>query len=109
MRVGDSKAGAGAALRALQAEGFTVVAAEPPRDEHEAAAARDVLQALSAEHRVCLVLSSEGQGLSAEAKAACAGGSVSVPQDPGSMESLNVGVAGGILMYALGSGAEAAD
>eukprot|EP00793_Prasinoderma_coloniale_P001515 PRCOL_00003319-RA len=109
LRVGDSKAGAGAALRALQAEGFTVVAAEPPRDEHEAAAARDVLQALSAEHRVCLVLGSEGQGLSAEAKAACAGGSVSVPQDPGSMESLNVGVAGGILMYALGSGAEAAD
>ena len=49
---------------------------------------------------MCLVLGSEGQGLTDAALRACQG-SVSVPQDPQSMESLNVGVAGGILMYAL--------
>lgn len=47
---------------------------------------------------VCLVLGSEGQGLSPTALDVC--GRVSVPMD-GDMESLNVAVAGGILMYAL--------
>jgi len=44
------------------------------------------------------VLGSEGQGLSAQAVEACR--PVSVPMD-GDMESLNVGIAGGILMFAL--------
>lgn len=48
--------------------------------------------------RVCLVLGSEGQGLSATALDVCS--SISVPMD-GDMESLNVAVAGGILMFAL--------
>lgn len=47
---------------------------------------------------VCLVLGSEGQGLSPAAMEACR--PVSVPMD-GDMESLNVAVAGGILMFAL--------
>eukprot|EP00873_Tetraselmis_striata_P023306 jgi/Tetstr1/443570/TSEL_031571.t1 len=52
---------------------------------------------------VCLVLGNEGQGLSQTAIQACT--PVSIPM-PGHMESLNVGVAGGILMYLLGSGAD---
>ena len=46
--------------------------------------------------RVCLVLGSEGQGLSDTALRSCR--PVAVPM-PGEMESLNVAVAGGILMY----------
>jgi TrmH family RNA methyltransferase len=45
-----------------------------------------------------LVLGSEGQGLSSKAKETCK--AVSIPMS-GEMESLNVGVAGGILMYIL--------
>ncbi|KXZ52683.1 hypothetical protein GPECTOR_9g729 [Gonium pectorale] len=50
---------------------------------------------------VALVLGSEGQGLSAGVRALCR--AVSVPME-GAMESLNVGVAGAILMFALSSG-----
>ena len=46
----------------------------------------------------CVVLGSEGQGLSDVALHACE--PVSIPM-PGDMESLNVAVAGGILLYAL--------
>ena len=46
----------------------------------------------------CVVLGSEGQGLSDVALQACE--PVSIPM-PGDMESLNVAVAGGILLYAL--------
>ena len=45
---------------------------------------------------LCLVLGSEGQGLSDDALRNCR--PVAIPM-PGEMESLNVGVAGGILMY----------
>lgn len=51
---------------------------------------------------VALVLGSEGKGLSAAVRAACT--PVAVPM-PGEMESLNVGVAGGILMFMLGPAA----
>ena len=47
---------------------------------------------------VCLVLGAEGRGLSAEALGGCQ--PVKVPM-PGEMESLNVGIAGGILMYVM--------
>jgi len=47
---------------------------------------------------VGLVLGSEGQGLSEAALMACT--SISIPM-AGNMESLNVGIAGGILMYIL--------
>ena len=48
---------------------------------------------------VCLVLGSEGQGVSKEVLAHCL--PLPIPM-VGDMESLNVGVAGGILMYVLG-------
>ena len=49
---------------------------------------------------VCLVLGSEGQGLSGNAWALCA--PVGIPM-AGNMESLNVSHAGAILMFVLGS------
>lgn len=48
---------------------------------------------------VLLVLGNEARGVSDEAKAACQ--AVTIPM-PGNMESLNVSVAGGIMMYILG-------
>mgnify|MGYP000179126897 CR=1 FL=1 len=50
------------------------------------------------EDPMCLVLGSEGLGLSPEVKGACS--SISIPM-PGRFESLNVAVAGGILLYLL--------
>lgn len=50
---------------------------------------------------VCLVLGSEGQGLSDHALSVCT--AVGIPM-AGQMESLNVGIAGGILMFALSDG-----
>eukprot|EP00200_Dunaliella_tertiolecta_P011805 CAMPEP_0202372950 /NCGR_PEP_ID=MMETSP1127-20130417/4058_1 /ASSEMBLY_ACC=CAM_ASM_000462 /TAXON_ID=3047 /ORGANISM="Dunaliella tertiolecta, Strain CCMP1320" /LENGTH=459 /DNA_ID=CAMNT_0048969665 /DNA_START=86 /DNA_END=1465 /DNA_ORIENTATION=+ len=50
---------------------------------------------------VCLVLGSEGQGLSPATSRVCV--PVAVPM-AGRMESLNVGIAGGILMWALSEG-----
>ena len=57
-----------------------------------------------AEARIALVLGSEGKGLSAEASAGC-DVLATVPYG-GDMESLNVGVAGGILMWALQGGGQ---
>ncbi|KAG2425287.1 hypothetical protein HXX76_013868 [Chlamydomonas incerta] len=51
---------------------------------------------------VALVLGSEGQGLSRAVRALCR--PVAVPMSPGAMESLNVGVAGALLMFALSEG-----
>lgn len=50
------------------------------------------------EDALCLVLGSEGQGLSENARRSCS--RVSIPM-PGEFESLNVAVAGGILLYFL--------
>ncbi|MCO5578394.1 hypothetical protein L7F22_032235 [Adiantum nelumboides] len=50
------------------------------------------------EDSLCLILGNEGQGLSKEARVACR--RVSIPM-PGKFESLNVAVAGGILLYLL--------
>lgn len=47
---------------------------------------------------LCLILGNEGQGLSEDARTACC--LVSIPM-PGEFESLNVAVAGGILLYLL--------
>ena len=44
----------------------------------------------------CLALGAEGRGLSRDALERCR--PVAIPM-PGEMESLNVGIAGGILMY----------
>lgn len=52
-----------------------------------------------------LVLGSEGQGLSDEALKRCHA-SVAVPMVDGAMESLNVAVAGGVLMFAMSGGGE---
>jgi len=87
------------------AAGLRLVAAEPPREGGAAPAAAPAPPpaAVGGGGRgVCLVLGSEGQGLSARALAACA--HVGVPMAPGAMESLNVGVAGAILMLALSDG-----
>ena len=46
--------------------------------------------------KACLVLGTEGQGLSDDALRACK--PVAIPMS-GEMESLNVGIAGGVLMY----------
>lgn len=51
---------------------------------------------------VCLVLGSEGQGLSPDVLASCT--PVAIPMAGGQMESLNVGIAGGILMFVLSTG-----
>eukprot|EP00250_Pteridium_aquilinum_P009913 c19023_g1_i1 orf=242-922(-) len=50
------------------------------------------------ESSLCLVLGNEGQGLSEDVRRACS--RVSIPM-PGKFESLNVAVAGGILLYLL--------
>lgn len=50
---------------------------------------------------LCLVLGSEGQGLSPHVSATATPLSIRMP---GNMESLNVGIAGGILMYLLALG-----
>lgn len=56
---------------------------------------------LQQQRPVCLVLGSEGQGLSEAALQHCV--PVSIPM-LGEMESLNVGVAGGLLMFVLSGG-----
>ena len=61
-----------------------------------AAVGADVAASDAARQGVCLVLGSEGQGLSETALRTCR--PVAIPM-PGEMESLNVGIAGGILMY----------
>lgn len=53
---------------------------------------------LKTPEKTILILSNEAHGVSAEAKSVCQ--AVTIPM-PGSMESLNVSVAGGILMYIL--------
>lgn len=50
------------------------------------------------DNSLCLILGSEGQGLSEEVRLACS--LVSIPM-PSKFESLNVAVAGGILLYLL--------
>lgn len=59
---------------------------------------KDLKQISSSKNGVLLVLSNEASGLSEEAKRVCE--KVTIPM-PGDMESLNVAVAGGILMYSL--------
>lgn len=80
-----------ALVRAGKEINMELFAAEPSegnvRDDPERAATVE---------SVCLVLGTEGQGLSEEALRACK--PVTIPMS-GEMESLNVGIAGSILMY----------
>eukprot|EP00899_Mesostigma_viride_P001073 jgi/Mesvir1/10967/Mv07852-RA.2 len=80
----------------VRARGLTCVAA----DVLEGAAVTNGRQsaALSPLPSCCLVLGSESQGVSEETKRHCR--AVTIPM-PGDMESLNVAVAGGILMFSL--------
>lgn len=95
--------------------GLVLLAAEPEELEQEPrqqmgqrqeqgqptkAAGGDWLQELR-QQRIALVMGTEGQGLSQRALSACR--PVSVPM-MGDMESLNVGIAGGILMFLLSEG-----
>jgi len=77
-------------VRASEDAGIELYAAEPSADA-------DVdPERVSSVAKACLVLGTEGQGLSDEALRACK--PVSIPMS-GEMESLNVGIAGSILMY----------
>lgn len=58
----------------------------------------DSIAIAAAEEALCLILGSEGQGLSENAHRSCE--RMSIPM-PGDFESLNVAVAGGILLYLL--------
>ena len=58
------------------------------------------LEAACMEDKICLVLGSEGQGLSEFALRECT--KITIPM-PGGVESLNVAIAGGILLYLLKS------
>lgn len=89
---------------AATAHGLALLAAQPGDDECRGSGGpsargsggrRDVQGA-------CLVLGTEGAGLSPQLLAA-ADAHVSVPM-PGGMESLNVGVAGSLLMFAMSEG-----
>ncbi|KAG1679823.1 hypothetical protein FOA52_012736 [Chlamydomonas sp. UWO 241] len=106
------RAGRGAALRAPIVRGdlaqlqalvashhLLMVAAEP--EEDAAGGGGGAPGQGTASGGVCLVLGSEGQGLSPEVLAACT--PVAIPM-AGRMESLNVGIAGGILMFMLSQG-----
>jgi tRNA G18 (ribose-2'-O)-methylase SpoU len=107
------RAGRGAALRVpigrgsledlqrvVAARRLVMVAAEP--EEQQAEAESNEGREEEAEAGVCLVLGSEGQGLALEVLAVCR--PVAIPMAGKQMESLNVGIAGGILMFMLSPG-----
>lgn len=85
-------------LRIVQAHQMTCLAAQLPEEGASRVADPSKAAAAPANRALCLVLGSEGQGLSQTALELCR--TVSVPLD-GNMESLNVAVAGSILMFAL--------
>ena len=124
---GGSGGGAswGELLEVARAAGRDVMVAEPREEEEggwdekkppDASSKKNPKErGAGAGGGVCLVLGSEGSGLSAEGRAALAsyssrgggGGkvsSVSIPMT-GEMESLNVATAGAVLMFALSEGA----
>ena len=75
------------------------------RDENvvgliESIGSGSTLEAACMEDKICLVLGSEGQGLSDDALQLCT--RIAIPM-PGGVESLNVAIAGGILLYLLKS------
>jgi tRNA G18 (ribose-2'-O)-methylase SpoU len=59
---------------------------------------KDSIVSVAEEEALCLVLGSEGQGLSETVRRSCKQVSIHMPGD---FESLNVAVAGGILLYLL--------
>lgn len=89
-----------AALAGLASAGFTLVAATP---DASAPAIEDVsvdLARTGRHRRVVLLVGSEGEGLTAEARAA-AHVEARIPMAPGVMDSLNVAVATAVAIYAL--------
>eukprot|EP00798_Chlamydomonas_sp_ICE-L_P027186 gene27186-2428_t len=72
-----------------------------PSDKLASTTTTDVFPAGGSRKGVCLVLGSEGQGLSEMVARECE--AVAIPM-VGEMESLNVGIAGGVLMLTLSSG-----
>lgn len=106
----------GELLEVARGSGLDFLVAEP-REEEEEEEKRPRASGEEESRGVCLVLGSEGSGLSAEGRAALAGlggsssgssrvavSSVSIPMS-GEMESLNVATAGAVLMFALSAGA----
>jgi len=99
---GAAAAAAAVRLRALaDRAGLVVLAADASAGAPRPASTASPAIAATA-RGVCLVLGSEGQGLSPAVAAVC-DASVSIPM-PGGLESLNVGQAGAILMFALSEG-----
>lgn len=88
----------------IKDQGFTLVAAEPSSraGDAEDVSAADAIHKLG-NLRVALVLGSEGQGVTPEVLRDCM--PVGIPM-PGNMESLNVGVAGAMLMLVFSSALE---
>jgi len=103
----------GELLEVAKGAGLDFLVAEPREEEEEEE--EESGRAPSSRRGVCLVLGSEGSGLSAEGRAALASlkndsflagvSAVSIPM-AGEMESLNVATAGAVLMFALSEGAE---
>lgn len=92
----------------VREQGLACLAADPrarpvssPAGGKAAAAAASYREQLSG-LRLCLCLGSEGQGLTPDVAERCT--AIGIPM-PGDMESLNVSVAGSILMMALSPGA----
>ena len=93
-------------LEAVRAAGFVCWAAVAG----DAGAALDVAELGASEQlpvRVAIVLGGEGDGLSAEARAAC-DAAVTIPTTPG-FDSLNVATAAAILLHRLGRVARRAE
>lgn len=88
-------------MQVAQRHGLLLVAADPEPDGGLQGAQPSTGAATEATPGVCLVLGSEGRGLSPAVSQACK--PIAIPM-AGPMESLNVGVAGGILMFALSEG-----
>ncbi|KAK9810414.1 hypothetical protein WJX72_010321 [[Myrmecia] bisecta] len=97
-------------LRVTRQHGLRCLAAQPhpatsgqndPADSHSPAPNSWELAGPAARRKTCLVLGSEGQGLSCRSRELC--DPITIPM-PGSMESLNVSQAGAILMFMLSQG-----
>ncbi len=106
LRAPVARGGVDELCAAAEAHGLTMLAADPEPEGGSEGGTRGDLplkgwREQAGTSAVCLVLGSEGQGLSAEVRALTI--PVAIPMH-GGMESLNVAVAGGILMFIMSSG-----
>jgi RNA methyltransferase, TrmH family len=95
----DTPVAAAALRRLADRAGLVVLAADADKSGGSGGATPSAPAVPASARGVCLVLGAEGPGLSPDARAA-ADAAVAVPM-PGGLESLNVGQAGLLLMFAL--------